>query len=70
MFQFNQSAYCELEIAITDRDMCKGTTLGTCTKRGILVQIAPMLSMIWSSLNLQGLECHGLELHVAFNELR
>ena len=58
--QFNQPAYCELEIAITDRDMCKGTTPGTCTKPGICVQIAPMLSMIWSSLiNFQGPECHG-----------
>ncbi len=48
-----------IEIAV-DRNMCKGTTLVTLQKPGI-VQIAPMLSMIWSSLNLQALECqcHG-----------
>jgi hypothetical protein len=59
MSQFNQSALRELEIAIADRNMCKGATLGTCRKPGILVQIVPMLSVICSLLNLQGLECHG-----------
>ena len=60
MSQFKQVALGELEIAITDRDMCKGTTLGTCRKPGIYVQIEPMLSVMRSSLtNLQGLKCHG-----------
>ena len=34
--------------------MCKGTTLGMCTKLGIHVQIAPILSVICSLLNHSG----------------
>lgn len=44
-YSSNQSAYCEHEIAIMDRDMSEGTTLGICTKLGSHVQIASFLSI-------------------------